>query len=394
MSGGTDRPDLRVAMLTHVARPSGAELAMLRTMLAFEAVQPVLFCAEDGPLVERLLEAGIESHVIPLDAAIRGTSRNDVSLSRQLSRSKDVGAHAFRLAGALRDARIDIVHTNSNKSHVYGSLAARLARRHHVMHVRDRLTSEFMHPAGVALMRAVALTATAVVANSESTLATVPRLPRSGQPRLVSHSPIDVPDRLRHADHPGPYAVAHVGRLTPWKGQDLFLRAFARAHGGSDVTARIAGAAMFPGDEHYADGLHDLAAALGIEAQVEFLGHVDDVYRMLGAVDVLVHSSTIPEPFGQVVAQGLAMGLPVVASAEGGPTELIKDGSNGLLFEPRSVEGLAAALRRLHGDAGLRRSLSERAPDVTEKLAPRTIAAQLEALYASLPTRSHSAVSP
>jgi glycosyltransferase involved in cell wall biosynthesis len=142
---------------------------------------------------------------------------------------------------------------------------------------------------------------------------------------------------------------AMVGRLAPWKGQDVFLRAFAAAFRGGEEQAIVAGSALF-GEDDYAQSLPVLAADLGIADQVTFPGFVHDIPALLEDVDALVHASVIAEPFGQVVIEGMASGLPVVASAAGGPLEVITDEQDGILVPPGDVDALARQMRRLRDD--------------------------------------------
>ena len=111
------------------------------------------------------------------------------------------------------------------------------------------------------------------------------------------------------------------------------------------------------GEEAYEQRLRELAGELGIAEQVEFRGFREDVGAELAAMDVAVHCSVVPEPFGQVVVQAMAAGRPVVAAAEGGPAEIVTDGVDGLLVPPREPALLAAVLRRLAEDPGLRERL-------------------------------------
>jgi glycosyltransferase involved in cell wall biosynthesis len=154
--------------------------------------------------------------------------------------------------------------------------------------------------------------------------------------------------------------VGLVGRLAPWKGQHVFLDAFARAFPTGGVRARIVGDALF-GEDAYRDSLHQQVVRLGITDRVEFRGFRSDVRAELAALDVLVHASVQPEPFGQVVVEGMAAGLPVIATDAGGPAEIIDRGVDGLLIPPDDVEALAAAMRLLVGDLARRDDLGRRA---------------------------------
>jgi glycosyltransferase involved in cell wall biosynthesis len=221
---------------------------------------------------------------------------------------------------------------------------------------------------------------TAVVANSRATLDTLPNIARSG----VLYNPV-VPDAVapglpRRAHRERPLMIGIVGRLAPWKGQHVFLEAFASAFSGLDVRARVIGSALF-GENDYAQSLEQQAERLGIAPQVNFRGFRENVWYELTQLDVLVHASVTAEPFGQVVLEGMVAGLPVIASAAGGPSELITDGVDGLLTPPGDVAELANALRRLSADPSLRERLGVAASERGREFTPERSAQQLLQVY-------------
>jgi glycosyltransferase involved in cell wall biosynthesis len=191
---------------------------------------------------------------------------------------------------------------------------------------------------------------------------------------------------LEQPKHAGT-TIGIVGRLAPWKGQHVFLDAFAQAFRGTKVRGRIIGSALF-GEDSYADSLRRQAERLGIAHQVEFRGFREDVWAELRALDVLVHSSVRPEPFGQVVLEGMAAGVPVIAAAAGGPTELITDGVDGLLTRPGDPTELAGAMRRLVDDPELRARLADAARERSREFTPERTAEQLLAVYRQVVSRA------
>ncbi len=378
---------MRVVYLDHCAQLSGGELALLRLLPALaDQVEAHVILAEDGPLVARLEAAGLSHEVIPMAEAARGLSRDRVRLSR-LPAATLVQAvrHTATTAGRLRRLRPDLVHTNSIKSGLYGSVAARLAGVPAIWHLREPISDDDLGPAAVRLVRAsVRHLPAAVIANSHSTLGHVAA---AGLTATVIPSPVEVSVVARPRPAGGPLRVGIVGRLAPWKGQDVFLEAFARAFPSSNptppsgrATAVIIGAPLF-GETAYEDELRHLVVRLGLEDRVEMTGFRHDVGAELGRLDVLVHASVTPEGFGQVVVEGMAAGLAVAASRAGGPTEIVTDGVDGLLCPPGDVAALAAALRRLEADGDLRSRLGragrQRALDYT----PAVVAPQVLALY-------------
>ena len=151
-----------------------------------------------------------------------------------------------------------------------------------------------------------------------------------------------------------------VGRLAPWKGQNVFFQAFAKAFPDGEEVAVLVGSALF-GEDKYERQLRELVCDLGIEERVEFRGFRSEVFEELSTVDALVHASIIPEPFGQVIVEGMAAGLPVIAVRAGGPAEILVDGETGLLYPSGDVDALASLLRRLADDVELRSRLGDQA---------------------------------
>jgi glycosyltransferase involved in cell wall biosynthesis len=153
-----------------------------------------------------------------------------------------------------------------------------------------------------------------------------------------------------------------AGRISPWKGQHVFVEALARvvaacptAHG---VIVGLAEEADGPG---YAARVQAQAAALGLGEHLRMAGFRNDMPQVLGAADVVVHCSVKPEPFGRVIIEGMAAGRPVVASALGGAAEIIADGQDGLLTPAGDPDALADALLRLLDEPGERDRLGQAA---------------------------------
>jgi glycosyltransferase involved in cell wall biosynthesis len=377
---------LRVVYLDHVARLSGGEIALLRLLPHLDRVTPHVVLAEDGPLVQQLHLAGISTEVLPLTDSVRHLRKGNVDhrgLSPRVAGA--TAAYVLRLAARLRQLRPDLVHTNSLKAGVYGSVAARLAGIPMIWHVRDRIEEDYLPRAAVQLVRRMTRhLATAVVANSKSTMQTLaapsnPVVIYSVLPEVLS----EVPVRQRTNGRPLTFGI--VGRLAPWKGQDVFLRAFAHAFPGGDERATVVGAALF-GEDVFAHGLPSLADSLGIGRRVEFRGHRTDVWDELARIDVLVHASVTPEPFGQVILEGMAAGVPVIAARAGGPAEILRHDVTGVLYESADLDGLAKAMGRMR-DPALRERLSAAARDALGPYSPPVVAAELQQLYARVAAR-------
>ncbi len=383
---GTREERLRVVYLDHVARLSGGEIALLRLLPHLRRVNAHVILGEEGPLADRLGQAGISVEVLPIAAATRDLRKDTVHLGGASPAALlSTLAYVARLTLRLRQLKPDLVHTNSLKAGVYGSLAANAAGIPVVWHLRDRIADDYLPRPAVHLVRQlVGRMADGVVANSTATLDT---LAASARERRRVHRVI--PDSVEPSPYPhaldsSATTFGIVGRIAPWKGQDLFVRAFAAAFPNPAVErAVIVGAPLF-GEEACERELRELITRLGLTERVQLRGFREDVWSELARIDVLVHASTIPEPFGQVVLEGMAAGLAVIAPDEGGPAEMIADGDTGRLFAARSTDALAAAMRALNADPQAREQLGSAARRSIEAYRPTRVGEQLEQVYAEV----------
>ncbi|MFL5541611.1 MAG: glycosyltransferase, partial [Longimicrobiaceae bacterium] len=144
-----------------------------------------------------------------------------------------------------------------------------------------------------------------------------------------------------------------------WKGHDVFLCALSLLPPELPVRGYVVGGRIYAtaGSEVDPDGLRRLAAKLGITECTGFTGFVDDPAAAMRALDVVVHASTQPEPFGLVIAEAMACGRPVVVSTAGGAGEIVRGGVDALGVSPGDADALAAAIRRLAEDPALRARL-------------------------------------
>src|SRR6266404_5373723 len=193
-------------------------------------------------------------------------------------------------------------------------------------------------------VRWLATRVTRFIANSVSTRRSLDALGVPPERVRVIYPPVDLesfiarrsPGEVRDSlglQAGGP-CFGMIGMLLPWKGQTVFLRAAAR------VLERFPHACVLvvggppSGGEGYARELRNLARELGIGDRVIFTGLRSDVADILPVLDIVVHASVDPEPFGRVIIEAMALRRPVVASRAGGPTEIIEDGKTGLLVAP------------------------------------------------------------
>ncbi len=347
-----------ILFLDHAAGLGGAERSLLLLLKHLDRRRFVPhLAAVEGPLAREARALGVVVHPVTYPR-LRRSPRAPLDLLRG-------GAALARLARRLG---VRVLHGNTVRASLYGALAARLARRPFLWHMRDFWLSE-ARPRLPALDRAgkglLCAAARGVIANSAAVAA---GLPCPSKVRVV-HNGIEVeafdpgldgdPFRRRYGIPAGVPLVGTVGRLRPWKGQDRFLRAMARvAREVPEAWFAVVGGSPFGVDDGYPQRLRTLATELGIADRTVFTGQLADVRPALAAFDLFVHPGD-PEPFGLVNLEAMAMALPVVAFAHGALPEIVVHGGTGLLVPPGDEGALAEAVVALLRDPDRARALGQ-----------------------------------
>lgn len=347
---------LHILYLDHTSKWSGGEIALYRTLSAVNRASFALSAVfpTQGELVDRLGTIGVQAQVLPLDARLLAIRKDSLGVStfRDLSVATAYLRYALRVAQQARQQKVDILHCNSLKSDIYGMIAGRLASKKVVWHVRDYIDPSYLPGKVARIFRRLAQTMPqGVIVNSQSTQQ---GLFPQGCGRQLCHVVYDglMESELQSA-LPTPFSqwrravpqIGLLGRIVPWKGQHIFIEAAQQlVQRGVTAEFQIIGAPLF-GEEDYEAQIRQQASVSG--AKIAFLGFRSDVPNLLRELDILTHCSISPEPFGQVVVEGMAEGLPVIASDGGGVREIIEQGVHGLRTPMGDATALANALEEL-----------------------------------------------
>jgi glycosyltransferase involved in cell wall biosynthesis len=295
------------------------------------------------------------------------------------------------LADLVREQGIDLVHSAMAWGHALGGRAAAKAGRPAVWYQHNRASRGSVVEVVAALVRA-----RRILANSEFTAAQQHRVNPRRTPITVVHYGTTLPAEPREARRArgraalglaeGDFAVGIAARLQHWKGQDVVLRA-----GASLLRARenarllVIGGSLFDLEPEYATELERLADSLGIADRVAFTGFRDDVPDCLAALDVVVHASVHPEPFGLALIEAMAAGTALVAADAGAVREIVTPGTDGLLVPPGDHEALAVALLALYDDREMRWRLARAGEKTARKRFDAAVMTRrVEALYAEI----------
>jgi glycosyltransferase involved in cell wall biosynthesis len=375
---------MRVLYVLPVGERGGAERAVETWTAAHTPRVEPFVVMPPGPLVDRFRERGVRAE------------------APDCFRLSHLPAAVGYLRDFIRANRIDLVHSTMGKGHLFGALGALASGRPEVWFSHGPIAPRRWQ-GWIPL-----LPSAAVLVNSEymrrcqaatwfraSELHTIPM-----GVDTAAFAP-DAAARRRRREALGvderTFVIGFFGRLARWKGQHVLLEALARAKDTLDVPVRacFVGGSPFGIDAEYRGELVELATRFGLGNCVHFTGHVDDVRDWLDASDAVVHGSTVPEPFGLVVAEAMAKARVVVATATGGPAETIEHDRAGFLYPAGDAGALARLLSRVAAmstDARAAIGAAARASIVARHDVAVSVGA-LESLYADILARRESAVS-
>jgi glycosyltransferase involved in cell wall biosynthesis len=403
---------VRIVFLSPSGELGGAETALLDMLAAIREARPdwrlTTIAASNGPVVEKAAAYG-DAAAIPVPDALarlgewgaRGSVLTRLRLgARLLAASAPALSYARQLRRRLLDLQPDIIHSNGLKMHLLGARArpsaAKLVWHLHEYPAARRVTAR--------LLASQTQRCDAMVANSESVAAQARRLFGARVPVHTIYNSVDL-DRFAPSGPcadldalaglpplaPGGVRIGLVATFARWKGHSVFLEALARLGHIGNVRGYVVGDSIYQTDasQHSRRELQAKAKALGLGDRVGFTGKVGDVSAVLRALDIAVHASTDPEPFGLVIAEAMACGRPVVVSRAGGAAEIAQGGA--LFHEPGDSDELAARLIELVGNRARRAALGAEGRETALRLfSRRRFRETLIPVYESLARSSHS----
>lgn len=403
---------MKVVYLNSSGHLGGVEHALLDLFASLRDGEPAwvphLVVPAEGAFAEQARAVGIGTTVLPFPARLErlgdagaggpaGRTVGRAALARRLLASSPSALRYVRLLRReLRGLAPDVIHTSGFKMHALGAWA-RPRRTPVVWHMHDYAGSR---PVMARVLRASARGCAAVVANSQSVADDV-RAVCGARPgvravynavNLERFSPqgvradLDALAGLPPAE-PGTIRVGLVSTLARWKGHATFLRALSLLPARLPVRGYVTGDALYrtEGSQFGLEELRRMAEEFGVARRVGFTGFVADAAAAMRALDVVVHASTAPEPFGLVIAEAMACGRAVIVAQAGGAAEIISAGTDALAHAPGDADALAARIAQLATDARLRESLGRAARATAERrFDRRRLAAEWVPIYREL----------
>jgi glycosyltransferase involved in cell wall biosynthesis len=371
---------MRIAFLTVSAEMGGSERSLVELLRALRRRRPEwsfdVVLPREGPLAVQVRDLGASAVLLPMPAALarfgesaeRGIAARGAGLPRVAAAA---AGYARQLRQLLQSLGTDVIHSNGLKHHVLAAWAhARTTPL--VWHIHEYVTPR---PLTRTLLRRSAARAAVAVANSHSVARDLAVAVGPAMRIETIYNGIDLDEfappggMADRADldalagwpaaEPGTVRIGLVATFGRWKGHDVFLRALAQLSPSLPVRAYVVGGAVYDtaGSQYSLDELRRMTAAAGLEQRVAFTGFVPRTAPVLRALDVVVHASTQPEPFGLAIAEAMACGCAVVVSDAGGAAEIVDAGTNALTHPPGDAVSLCHALTTLVMDPAHRARL-------------------------------------
>jgi glycosyltransferase involved in cell wall biosynthesis len=376
---------VRIVFLHPVGNLGGAERALLDMLAELRRLvdwELFLVLGDDGPLRTEAESLGVGCQVLPMPGRLQQLGDSAWAEASPMARFLRLGGRALtagldalgyrrRLQRALADLRPQLVFSNGLKSHLLCALLRPPVPV--VWYLHDFISAR---PLARRLIPWAGRRVALVLANSRATAddlaALVPAMPvqvlyQGIDTDCFSPGPGDGAELDRRGGLEPAGDVVRIGLVAAyarWKGQDLFLESAGRllaVRPGLPVRFFLVGGAIYQtdGSQFSEAELRALAAGRGLAGRVGFVPFQSSPAEVYRALDVVVHCSRRPEPFGRVIVEAMSCGRAVIACRPGGAAEIFTPGHDALGIPANDAAALAEAIERLADDPELRRRLGQ-----------------------------------
>jgi glycosyltransferase involved in cell wall biosynthesis len=336
---------------------------------------------QDGPVVQTLRKLGVNT-IVPPDFRIRSLWKS-----------------VRFLADYVKAESIDLIHSTMPKAHLFGGLAALKSNCAEIWFHHGPLSSKrYQGVIPLIPSRAVLVASRYMESVQSPTYCAAKSIRRVPYGLDIEALRPNLENRTRLRSHHGisekTLAIGMFGRLISWKGQHVVLEALRQVRAQNrdfDLHCFFVGGTLFGREPEYKQKLVNNIESSGLSSSVTLTGHVTDVYPYYDMMDVVIHASTIPEPFGLVVSEAMAKEKVVIATEGGGPSEMIQHGRTGFLYRASDASALAATLLDISKrweDAESRQALRDIATrgraGITSEYSINSSVSKLEELYSDI----------
>lgn len=348
-----------ILFLHETARIGGAEnsLISLITNIHKDVFTPFFICSEEGILVDEIKKLGIETEIINMP---------------KVRRLNGVITAIRKINGFIKNRKISLVHSQSIRTHVYGTIAAKFNGIPVIWHERNLITNEIIDPD-----RFLSVLPDKIICNSEA-------IRKRFEKSMNWHKTVTIfngidtkifnPDlkgdniRNKYGLKRDEIVIGISSRFDTEKGHEYFLKAakiVLAKH--KNIKFLVVGSGVFKEHIERENYLKTYTEKLGISNNVIFTGFLNGMQNIYAAMNVLVLAS-FAEPFGRVTFEAMACGKPVIGTNIGGTPEIVIDGKTGILIPPKDENKLAEAVIKLLDNQEMMRQMGKAGRKRVEEL--------------------------
>ena len=380
---------LNVLYIDHLPKFGGSTRALLNILDMFDkgVVNPLVICPEGSAIIPYFEEAGIK-----LETTKMSWFTKKASVPTLCSYIFRLAATALFIIERVKKYQISIIHANGIIPLLYSIIPAFITRVPLIWHMHDILdiglvNRIFVRLGGRSADKIICVSKVVqkrliefgvkeekcqVIYNFISTKKS------DGEARSSFRKEIRIPESS--------WLVGMIGNITFMKGQKVFIEA------AKGILARfphtvfvIIGDTQVEEDKAYKEALLDMIREKGIVQNVILTGFRKDVLSIISEMDIVIHPPVLPEAFGYVLLEAMHEEKPVIASDIGGIPEIVIDGVNGFLFEPKDAMFLAERVCRLLAEPDLMTRMGKNGKSILfDTFSPEQSIAKIKAIYQEL----------
>ncbi len=336
---------MKILFLDQSGKPGGAELCLIDIAKPYRNNCLVGLFA-DGYFKELLEKNHIRVQVLTNQSI---QVKKESSLTQGLASITQLVPLVTKVIKIAKN--YDLIYANTQKALVITAISSFFSRIPFVFHLHDILSPEHFSQTNRRIAVTLANRASLVIANSQASKKAfveaggkadkIEVVYNGFDPKTYINKESEIKQIRQKLELDDKFIVGHFSRIAPWKGQHILIEALAKCP--PEVAVILVGDALF-GEQDYDKKLHQQIDALQLQNRVKFLGFRNDIPLLMGACDLVAHTSTSPEPFGRVIVEAMLSGTPVVAAASGGAVELVEPGINGFLATPGNPQELTGVI--------------------------------------------------
>jgi glycosyltransferase involved in cell wall biosynthesis len=368
--GYKNRP-VKILFVSHISGMAGGaqrSLLLLLKNINRRHFEPIVALPGSGPLREEIDNLNIKTYEIKSPwwvSVINWTTRHFMrSIIQEI-------IALFGLYKIVKQEKIDVVYTNTIVN-FSGAIIAFITKKPHIWHIREIIAKNpnfhFFLPHKT-LIRFISSSSNRIITNSKATADQFLSSESDRKVRVI-YNAVDLEEFKNPQTFPNigglkstDWLVAVIGKLQELKAQDDAIRAVKIA---METIPTIKLLLIGKENEKYTNYLKELVSKLNISDSVIFSGYRDDVPQILPQCKVLLMPSRY-EPFGRVVIEAMAVGVPVIGTNRGGVKEIIQDGITGYLIPPKKPLKIAEKLIYLFHHPDLAKEMGNNGKEIAKE---------------------------